>query len=554
MKLPRRVIDGLVLLVITLFSTWLMYHTFDYQDDRFIFSSKVWSDFGAHIPLIRTFSLGSNFPPEYATFPGEPIRYHFLFYLIVGLLEKSGVNLALALNGLSIIGFSAMLYMVYRYALLYSKSHLAGILAIILVIFNGTLSFLTFFQKNPLNQSSLKGIIQAEHFASFGPWDGNLVSAFWNLNIYTNQRHLSLAFAMGLCALYPLIRTAVTKKPPHPRWWIVIALTMLLLPWIHQAMVMIIGIIAGMVFLGLWKHVKPLFLPYLTCALFALPGYIFWRYAGITGPIIEHGYLSPDKSLIGIGIYWFHNLGLYLLLSPVLWFILPRQRRVILTAFLPLFAITNLFRLSTDMINNHKLINFLLLYLAIETGIFLARFFRRWWTVVPGLLLLISLTFSGFIDFFPILNDRRGPHPDVKNHETAAWINSNTPRDSIFLTTHYLYHPASLAGRKIFLDYGYFNWSMGYDETLRRRFVREFFAHDLSLTQACHNLRQFNLDYIIISPGQGEVGDNDPHEHPILLPQTPLFTSTDGYTIYSVNELCNQLLPPLKLGGGEGEV
>jgi hypothetical protein len=42
-------IDGLVFLGIILFSTWLMYHSFDYKDGHFIFSSKVWSDFGAHI-------------------------------------------------------------------------------------------------------------------------------------------------------------------------------------------------------------------------------------------------------------------------------------------------------------------------------------------------------------------------------------------------------------------------------------------------------------------------------------------------------------------------
>jgi hypothetical protein len=191
------------------------------------------------------------------------------------------------------------------------------------------------------------------------------------------------------------------------------------------------------------------------------------------------------------------------------------------------------------MINNHKLINFFLLYMSVETGIFLSHLIKRWYTVLPGLGLLLLLTLSGIIDFFPIVNDRRGPFPDIPHHETATWIMNHTPKNSIFLTTHYLYHPASLAGRKIFLDYGYFNWSMGYQETGRRRFVKEFFNHQYSSHQACSYLTNYNLDYIIISPGQGEVGEVNPHEHPLLLPQTPLFTSTDGYTIYSVNDMCS---------------
>src|SRR5574340_918749 len=87
------------------FSVWLMFHTFSYQSGSMLIAIKAWSDFASHIPLIRSFSLGNNFPPEYPIFPGEPIRYHFLFYLLVGLLEKAGLRIDWALNLPSALSF-----------------------------------------------------------------------------------------------------------------------------------------------------------------------------------------------------------------------------------------------------------------------------------------------------------------------------------------------------------------------------------------------------------------------------------------------------------------
>src|SRR4030042_3640834 len=88
-------------------SSYLMFRTFSYdtQTSSILIASKLWSDFSAHIPLIRSFSLGQNWTPQYPIFPGEPIRYHFLFYLLVGMLEKIGIRIDWALNIPSLIGF-----------------------------------------------------------------------------------------------------------------------------------------------------------------------------------------------------------------------------------------------------------------------------------------------------------------------------------------------------------------------------------------------------------------------------------------------------------------
>src|SRR3989338_1003984 len=157
-----------------LFSSWLMFSTFSYKAGSMLIASKAWSDFASTIPLIRSFSLGSNFPPQYPLFPGEPIHYHFLFYLLVGILEKIGVRTDYSLNVLSIFGFFGLLIMIYMLAEKLFHSKFVGILSVILFLFNGSLSFLEFFKIHQLSASTLNDIILNKTFPSFGPYDGKI--------------------------------------------------------------------------------------------------------------------------------------------------------------------------------------------------------------------------------------------------------------------------------------------------------------------------------------------------------------------------------------------
>src|SRR3990167_8445967 len=118
----NNIIEILVILFSFSFGFWLMFSTFGYKDGSILIAAKARSDFGSHIPLIRSFSLGDNFPPEFPLFPGEPIKYHFLFYLVVGLLERVGVRIDYALNLPSALSFSFLLITIYFLAKLIFKS------------------------------------------------------------------------------------------------------------------------------------------------------------------------------------------------------------------------------------------------------------------------------------------------------------------------------------------------------------------------------------------------------------------------------------------------
>jgi len=493
MKQSRKFIifDCSIILIIIFFAAYLMFSTFSSGDGTLYIASKAWSDFAAHVPLIRSFSLGHNFPPEYPTFPGEPIRYHFLFYFLVGMLERLGVNLGFALNLTSSLGLAAFLSLVYYLTLQIFKSRTAGVLAVFLVIFHGSLGFLEYFShyNNPIE--AIVQIPNLRDFVGFGPWNGSRVSAFWNMNIYTNQRHLGVSYALVLWFLTPiLLKRHVTRT--H---FLVNLFLMALLPLLHKAGYLLF-VTVGLTYLVISRTKSlPQWFYFLVLSIFGLPALLWLPSNGTVSVVL--GFLAPSKTLFGILQYWWWNFGPYLILIPFLLIFGAPQSQQLLFGFLPLFIMANLFQFSPDMINNHKLINFFLVGNAIAVAGWLSSLKPHKFKIVAITALFPLLTLSGIIDIFPIFNDHSVTLTDIAKEDSARWIVLNTPKSSVFLTTSYLYHPALLAGRKTFLDYGYFNWSMGYADSDRRRLLTKFFSQSHKAT-VCQVLKESGIDYVML--------------------------------------------------------
>lgn len=519
-----------------------MFSTFQSAGGQLRIDSKLWSDFGAHIPLIRSFSHGDNFPPEYPTFPGEPIRYHFLFYLIVGSLEKTGINIGVAFNTLSAIGFSLLLFMIYKISTLLFSNTKAALLAIVLFLFNGSLSFFTYFKQHDSLVRAIQSIPTNTKFPSFGPWDGGSISAFWNLNIYTNQRHLSMGLGLSLVVIWTILKSISTKRSTPVKYIVISCLILLILPTLHQASFIMTISTAALLLLFNLPQPKKTLIQFSPLLLAIIPGLIYIFSMQGSHLAFDPGFLSQDHSAFGFIKYWFFNLGVYLILIPCIFFLSNRLQKTLLLSVTPLFIAANLVRLSPDMINNHKLINYFMIFVVILTAGQLALIWQQKVFYKPIVLMLVFLlTFSGFIDLFPIFNDSTITIDDIENNPTAAWIDNNTPPKSVFLTTTYLYNPASLAGRKTYTDYGYFNWSMGYDDAARKAKLPQLFSQNATIEQSCSYLIQENIDYVMIFSGPGDSNNLDPHQSTIARKFQSEDSGQDEYQIFAVTRNCNIL-------------
>ena len=490
-------------LLLFVFSSFLMWKTFQVTPEGDLkLASRVWSDFAATIPLIRSFSFGSNFPPEYPIFAGPPIRYHFLFFAAVGLLEKTGIRLDLALNSLSTISFFLLTIAIYYLGKMVFKSKKVGILSVILFLFNGSWGFLEFFKKNPISLNILDDIVKNREFSSFGPYDGKIVSAFWSLNIFTNQRHLGLAYAAFLFLMLFLYRYSKKPRKLTLNKICILGIILGLFPFIHMAVFGMMGIAILVAFLIFPKIRINIFALGCIALILAIPQFLYMGESEVQTPLIRLGYLLEDKTFIGFLKYWLMNFGFTLILAPIGFVIAKKPQKKIALPFLALFVAGNIFQFSPEVAANHKFFNLFI----IGANLFTAYFLFRLWKlkslnkVVKTLLLLpllLLLTLTGFIDFFPIVNDSFLVLKDHRNNPTISFILNNTPKDSVFLNSSYLYHPASLAGRKIFMGWPYFSWSAGYDTDKRGKELDRIYTSN-EKEKVCYLLKKNNIDYFTI--------------------------------------------------------
>ncbi len=506
-----------------------------------LIATKAWSDFASTIPLIRSFSLGSNFPPQYPLFPGEPIHYHFLFYFLVGLLEKIGIRIDYSLNILSTFGFFSLLIMLYLFAKKIFKSTIVGILSVILFLFNGSFSFLEFFKTHPLSAHTLSDIITNRTFPSFGPYDGRIVSAFWNLNIYTNQRHLAGAFGISLFIIYLFLIPVFKNRKVNFKISILLGTVLGFFFYFHLAVFVMTGIV--IVALGiLFRQLRiPALIIILIAGVIALPQYLYLGSGGQSfKPFFSVGYLAQyNLTLRSFINYWFLNLGLHSILIPLGFLFTPRSLKKIFISFFSLFVIGNTIQFSPEIAANHKFFNYFMIVGVMFSSFFLVKVWKEKIYLKPVVIVLFFfLILSGIIDLFPVYNDDKITLADYPINKDTEWIKDNTPKDSVFLNTQYLYDPASLAGRKIFLGWPYFSWSAGYD-TLTRDNLRKSLLNPDNLNSFCKEVLRYNINYV-------ELNFVEKYDFPI----SHIFfeknfkkeyeNTQNQYKIFSIKSMCTQ--------------
>ncbi len=522
--------------------------------------SRLWSDFAAHLPMIRSFSMGNNWPPEYPQFAHKPSRYHFLFYMMVGFLERFGINIAFALNVMSALGMATLLICIYQLTQLFfgsdsKRSMLAGLLAVTFFLFNSSLTYVDYFAQEGLSLDSLAGVVKVEQFINFGPWNGDDISAFWHWNVYTNQRHLAFSFALVFIVVWPLLKESLAETKNSSKFFFLgeiglarflfLVVILMALPFLNLAAYAIAAFLIASWLVLNPALIKRYALPYFLAGILSLPSFYYFWQTGSGSLAFDPGFLAIDKTFLGIIYYWWRNLGLYIVLWPVLFVLANKQLKKWLLAITFYFLLANLFRLSTDMINNHKLINFFQIGFSFVLGVQLAKLTCGiWYKKVMAIVLIIPLTLSGVMDASAIVRDRLTYLNDPVHQPIGQWLLRNTSPDSVFVTTSYLYNPANLVGRKTYLDYGYFAWSMGYDTHQRRENLKQVFAPQINQSQWCELMIAQKIDFALISPGEGDL-DLEIWQSWLVVQHNPAYESLNGYQVYRVSEICDNASYPL---------
>jgi hypothetical protein len=127
---------------------------------------------------------------------------------------------------------------------------------------------------------------------------------------------------------------------------------------------------------------------------------------------------------------------------------------------------------------------------------------------------------------------------DIGWRPEARWFAENTPRDAVVLTSQFMYSPASIAGRKIFLGYGYFTDSAGYDTRGRRKIVDAIYRGN-EREEICRLLYLNNISYIEVEEFKPQKGRPTVNAEYFKANFSPEYVSKKGrYEVYSTAEMC----------------
>lgn len=497
----KRKLDIFLIILFFSFSWWLMNKSFGYDMNTHTFriARHQVGDFGLHISLIRSFSWGNNFfPVESPFFPGQSLPYHYYFDFIVGLLERTGARIDLAFNGVSIVAFTLLLYILYVLPqVLFGKNRLLGVLSVLLFVFHSNLTFMDFFKEKGFSLSAVSDLWYLPDYIHKGPFDGSLISLFFTLNVYLNQRHLILAFVMSLSIIYVFLFRLMNRQNVSARLLIFSGIIFGLLSRVHVLTFFSTAILLFLLFLLFkrYRFILPFFIP--ACLIF-LPHLKDIASQNLQHQIINPGFLSEKPLTVARFVYfWFLNIGLGLILIPLgVWFS-KRKQRMVFFSILPLFIIGSIFQLSFRIDHNHSIFNFFFIFANFYIAYFLVTFFLK--DIKRKLLFVVFiffLTISGVIDIMAVKNDFQLILSDAPTNKFMSWIINNTNKDSIFLSKQEILDPVTLSGRRNYFGHIYYLSVMGYDFRERQDKVVSYF--EANTIQKLAQMRKDNIDYIVL--------------------------------------------------------
>lgn len=489
----RKPLAGDFILVLSFFlvSWWLMTKSFGYDArvSQFRVARHEVGDFGLHISLIRSFAWGDNAPPESPFFPGKPLVYHYAVDWFAGQFVRWGVRIDYALNGISAVALTILLFGLYR---------LGGIFAIVLFLLPSNLSLIEILKNAPKDVSLFSYFWRFPDYIHKGPFDGSMITIYTTLSPFLNQRHLVAGMAIGITVIWLIVKWVGSKKQMPTIRWIAIGFVLGASTRIHLMVVLATGIVAAALLIG--KRNKALLFFLGAAFLTAVPHLMqIMSVRSGASQLWNPGYLAPRPlSPVSWIYFWIANLGVLVVLIPLAFrHARSSGKRVLLGAGV-LFLVANTMQASYRIEHNHSLVN----YAVVLTLPFVARLLAAWWARhatkwrIAAVCALVLATASGAFNLMVVKNDYQMMVDDVPQNRFMLWVRTQTDSGSVFISTHALYDPVTIAGRKNYLGQEYYVTVMGYDYWRRRKqvdaWLNNFNQHIVA------EMKKNRIDYIAI--------------------------------------------------------
>jgi len=532
------------LILVTALVSILMWTTFFIKGKQLYVGISVFSDFSPHLGMIRSFSVGNNFPTQYSHFAGEDIRYHFMFQFLVGNLEFLGLRLDYAFNIPSILSFITTFMLLYVLSIKITGRKVAGYLACLFFAFRSSESLFTYLSELPKGINIWQTLMQNTDFIGYTP---NENWGLWNLNVYCNQRHLAFSLSVMilviimflphlfgmfhyLCRTNEIEKSNVEKdnkniEKKHNLWYQKLSRTLHILlftkeGWIIEdwRLTIATGILLGSI--AFWngaaliacltvlciiaifaeRRLEFLVMAVIATSLSVLQAHLFIEGIPVSTKYF-FGFIAENKTLFGVATYLKKLLGILPIILFAAFLSEKGVKRYLMLAFSAPLVLAFTLSLTIDVTVNHKYIMIAVMLLGIFAADFIVRLFERHdiGVRIGCIVVIIVLIGTGFYDFTTILRKNQRNTAIVLNLEDnlTNWIEDNSNSKDIFLSSHYALNRVVFGGAMLFQGWTYYAWSAGYDTDARDVQVKLMYEADTSkelMTLAQKN----NIRFIII--------------------------------------------------------
>lgn len=496
-------LGALILFFGALFAFLLYTHMLWQKPDGLYSGGSTWGDLAFHLTLESNFwQSGLNLKSD-PTYAGTPLAYPFLFDLITARLQNLGINLQWALIIPSFIFILFFIVIFYWLAFKITKSKWAAFLAQFIFFFNGSIFGLYYFWKD-WNVSSMGfwtflNSLQKEYanLADFSIRFSNVIC-----DIFLPQRSFIPGFAIGTLALYFLWKYWENKKRND---LIYAGIAISFLPLLHtHTFVALILVCAFLSIIQLsTEFSKKIFWDWVCFAVpvlaLGLPQFLLIFPFGKQSFVkMQFGWMAHGDSILW---FWIKNLTPQIFLILAAWFFAEKKFAKFYLAFFCVFILSNIIIFQPHDYDNYKIMLWWFLPSCILMGQFLVLIFKRFkiWGPVIVVTLFFTLTVTGVISVYreSYTSWRLFSNEDIA---LANFVDKNTPKDAVFLTSDTHNHPIPcLAGRQILMGYRGWLWTHGIDYRQRESDAISMFS---GAQGAKDLIKKYNLKYAVLDKGR----------------------------------------------------
>lgn len=533
--------------VLLVFLIWIMFYVFFIKDGVLYSGYTVYGDYAPHTAMMRSFSMGNNFPTEYPHFGGQDVKYHFMFQFFVGNLEFLGLRLDFAYNVVSVLVLLGFLIFLYHMAKRLTGSFAAGVLTVFFFFFRSSLSFFRFVIEH-LNAGDLWTTLRDN--TTFIGYTTNENWGLWNFNVYLNQRHLAFGLLIVAIVLWVFMDwlEAGCSAPERGVHWIKRRIfTKKAWLCVHSETALLAGMLLGLT--SFWNGAAVIGgllilmgfavfsdgkLDYLilavTSVIFSVLQTKIFIWGNAVSPSFYWGFLSENKSITGVLWYLIQMSGVFFVGAVLIALFLRerRQRAALVSFFFPLiFAFC--MSLTPDIAVNHKYIMIAYAFLAIFWSLAVLKLFqRKIGGKIVAVLLTIALSITGIYDFVVILKDNDSGHRVTVNmrSEVTEWLAEHPDHNDLILTPEYSINEVTMSGVMMYMGWPYYAWSAGYDTYDRAAKAKEIYSS--TDAEAIKKLvKQEKITYVLYEEGM-QYEQEACREDTIASAFTLVYESEDG--------------------------